>query len=558
MEEVVPYLYYLSNTPTLHRSMSSPIPHPLRSLLGISETQDPALPTGIPLDLVELPLTLSATRTTTGPDGKLADRFRRIAGTYRIGRAMVEFEILAAEGTSVPLGNDREILYALLELLARQPSVRPTEIGLLQGIAPIDVAHVLGRDPDKDFYRRFWEALDRLAKVTVAAWITEIDNADEILAGDANPQIPRVRTTRRRFVGHILSVKYSDDGAIEFIQFDPVWVRQGIGGIAAWLDLPLYNSVGPIVQRLYDLAAAQSARSQTEWSYSQDELKVLCGLNSAAGRTDRTALNDATKILVERGVLASGVQEKLGKGNYRYTFQAGPQLTLARLLRGVSLADLADERLVLAALAALGMGTEAARDLVLTAPADALWGIYYCLWTRVTQSESGQIQRPGAFIESQVRKGRNFAAEDSLFRWVQEQMQRGVAPPKASGGGVPKAALALSPGEPTLQQLREERVAQSSPDEATQYTVPSQDPTAVRLWTEMIQSLQGSVTPWLLATSKHVAPVALEGDTLVCWVRDDPQVEAFRQMLLRRIEALLDPAGPIRQISLKTPPPDAA
>lgn len=453
------------------------IPRPLQSILGAPTPPD--LPVGLPISLTELPIVRAGALRYEG--GKLAPECLQTTGTLRIGQHRVEYQIGSSDPeVPLPYGNDAEIIYAAFEMGVQDRIWEGENIGRIVRVPIERFKQILGVSKHGDFNDRVRGALQRFSVVGVHTVIEEVLDAEAIASGSSDPRAPRARLSKPRHVRtHILTVAYQEDGTtIDYIQIDPTWVRQLMAGDAAWVHLPIFTTLGPIGQRLYSISAAHTARGQDSSSYTQEELIQLCGIGGTPSE-QRRMLKQHFSVLAEQGIVEGWEILKERPGQYRVQWNAGPTLSVARLLRGAGLADLEDARIQLLLLAAVGISGNEARQMLREAPDDALWALYYYCWVVETQGADA-IKSPRAYLRWAIKEGRNLAGEVDFYAWYRQQTER-------PGEAVPPSTPIHTDAAPT--------------------PLPTPEPFPDNVWGESLRRIEGELPQPLFAL--YLRPTAL-------------------------------------------------
>jgi len=204
----------------------------------------------------------------------------------------------------------------------------------------------------------------------------------------------------------------------------------------------------------------------------------------------------AAEELASAGVLAGGAEAvSPKKGEWTITFEPGPALALAALMRGTSVLDLSSSRAQLAFLHYFGFDDGAARALLVDRPNAVHDALCFALYVRET--EPARVTRSWrGFITDRVVANRPNSGEVGYAAWAAKRL----APAGESPPGTAPHAAAPSP----------------APSSHPPLVLPS-DAVAAAIWEEVLGALppSGTAAPVDRQLVGHLVPVEVAGDTLV-------------------------------------------
>jgi plasmid replication initiation protein len=464
----------------------------------------------------------------------------------RFGRTLT----VRVEGHSrlgMPRGRDLDVLLAVLALYAedyqRVLAGHPSRL-VDGGLADVSVNEILGAmgipadDRNGTASRRVRQALRRFGHLkftsTGRVFRDAAAEAAALAAGDpaVRPRVPD-RTggargpragggdgvvTVEEEVTHLLEYAWhlsfarSPAGELRItrLRLNPRFHEHLVTGWVAWIEADRYRALSsPLARRLYVLLAGEAATGRpAPWALDLRALRAACGMSPHRYANEiKKDLVRACAELADVGVLAEGpAVESPRKGEWTLTFEPGPALALAALLRGTSVVDLTSDRAQLAFLHYFGFEAAAARDLLAQAPHAVYDALCYALYVR--EVDPGRVTRSWrGFILERVAANRPNSGDVGFAAWAAKRLTV-PAGPAAPGGATPDAAPARSgPRRPAQDNRAEPDVAASL----------ARDPAAAAAWQALQDVLtpaaEGDVTERQLI--RHLVPVTVAGDTLV-------------------------------------------
>ncbi len=327
----------------------------------------------------------------------------------------------------LPYGADGDIFFALFKIADELPEPLRGRL-FLTGEFPDPtvgmIARAMNRPMNGDTSRRIREALHRLSHLRIEMHLSQtvhdiglallnssgfgdtysggqassetlVDNRSLHPAEPDGSPIPRShKGVDTVGVLHVLeyAVKRTYDRReegedwIAHLQINPVWLRELVGGWAAWINVERYVGLrSPIAKRLYQLFAGEAARGvSTPWVIELSDLQARCGMVGLARRPAaiRLSFEEAAVELVSCEVLGDVQCEKHGRGRYRFSFVPGLQLRMAALLRGVGALDVRELRIQRMLLRHFGVTREHADRMLTERPSRVYEALQYLLYVQ--------------------------------------------------------------------------------------------------------------------------------------------------------------------------------
>lgn len=452
----------------------------------------------------------------------------------RFGRTLT----VRVEGHSrlgMPRGRDLDVFLAVLALygddyqqvLAGRPS--RLQDGALADVSVNEILGAMGipaDDRNGTASRRVRQALRRFAYLTFTATGRVFRDAEgeaaALLAGsaDARPTVPDRGTGGRRDARDVLTVDEEVTHLLEYrwqlnyarspagelritrLKLNPRFHEHLVTGWVAWIEDDRYRALtSPLARRLYVLLAGEAATGRSApWAFDLRALRAACGMSPRRYANEvKKDLVRAAEELASAGVLAAGAEAMSPKkGEWTITFEPGPALALAALLRGTSVLDLSSSRAQLAFLHYFGFDDGAARTLLADRPNAVYDALCFALYVRET--EPGRVTRSWrGFITDRVVANRPNSGEVGYAAWAAKRL----APPGQLPSASPSAAPQREPSPP-------------APPSHPPRVLPS-DAVAAAVWAELLGVLPASGTAAAVDRQLvgHLVPIEVAGDTLV-------------------------------------------
>ena len=465
----------------------------------------------------------------------------------------------------LPYGADGDILFALFKIADSLPDAERRELiatGEFRDPTVGMIARAMGRAMNGETSRRIRDALQRLAHVRIEMHVTHVAGevgtallkASNTSDATVTPQplepdgtlVPRPRKGVDTVgVLHLLDYAVSRsygrraDGEdwISHLQINPVWLRELVGGWAAWISVERYVALrSPIAKRLYQLFAGESARGvRAPWSYTLGELQQRCGTVGIARRPAavRDSVAEAADELIGADILSRMECEKTAHGRYAFSFYPGPQLEIAALLRGVGMLDARESRVHRILLRFFGLTREQADRVLAEHPSRVHDVLQYLLYVRET--DHLRVKRSwSAYLLKLVDGGVNLAGDVRYQSWL---ARRRRLEPRAEVVALPlsdytpltladlsgvERSLAAVPGSTIVEGLR-------LPVHDASRTVPV-SAEAVTVWTLVRGRAAARYPHTHSAYVEDLAPYDLSGGILTC--------VSATEFTLRKLEAI--------------------
>jgi hypothetical protein len=525
--------------------------------------QLPDLPIGMSLDLIQIPVVLAAKQrvgleSPRGADdrpGVLPEHYVRMAVTLA-GRGVRRTVVVEGSPTlGLPYGDDADVLLALFRLVHddQQRVLFGHEPRVVDGefLSPslTMIANALQAQRGGSQRRQIRTALERLANVrikTSAEFFRDTrEHAARIVDGhpDAHPLVPQARPDRVA-PGRVVSAAekitwlleyewrrdYSrnEDGEdwITRLRLNPVWCAHGASGWVAWIEMPVFRALGPAAKRLYmHLATRAACEGMVPWTFDAAELARTCAPLASSNAQALKYLRAAADALREAGVVAEWQEVAERRADRRFTFHAGPVLTLAAHLRGAGSFDPDDVRLQFAALQFFGVDVAEARRWLAEHPTATRDALCYAIFLRETNPARVRSSWP-AMMRERILNRRTNVGEVGYEAWAARRLASGPAahpfPAPPVAGAVertaprhsgPEAAATpdrrAAPDAVTAAESRSSIAGGPAPD------VPLGSSEAVALWRAIRAAIDPGQTMLALSCLDALTPIAIEGDVLV-------------------------------------------
>jgi hypothetical protein len=525
--------------------------------------QLPDLPIGMSLDLIQIPVVLAAKQRVglapprAGDDrpGVLPEQYVRMAVTLA-GRGVRRTVVVEGSPTlGLPYGDDADVLLALFRLvhddqqrvlLGHEPRVVDGEF-LSPSLTMI--ANALQAQRGGSQRRQIRTALERLANVRIKTssefFRDTREHAARIVDGhpDAHPVVPQARPDRVA-PGRVVSatekitwlLEYewrrdfsrNEDGEdwITRLRLNPVWCAHGASGWVAWIEMPIFRALGPAAKRLYmHLATRAACEGMVPWTFDAAELGRTCAPLASSNAQALKYLRAAADALREAGVVAEWQEVAERRADRRFTFHAGPVLTLAAHLRGAGTFDPDDVRLQFAALQFFGVDVAEARRWLAEHPTATRDALCYAIFLRETNPARVRSSWP-AMMRERILNRRTNVGEVGYEAWAARRLASGPAahpfPAPPVAGAVERTAprlrgpkAAARPGRHaasdaiTAAESRPSTAGDPAPD------APPGSPEAVALWRAIRAAIDPGQTMLALSCLDALAPIAIDGDVLV-------------------------------------------
>ena len=415
-------------------------------------------PHPVALRLVDLPL-IRAVQKLEAPehaDGRLPVHAytARLRGRRADGSAY-DVVVKGDDKHGLPYGSDGDIFFALFKLADELGEPQRTEL-LATGNFPDPtvgmIARAMNRPMNGETSRRIREALHRLSHLRIEMHLTQAaqdlgtllltrstggglsdqSSTPYPVEPDGSP-VPRLRKGVDTVgVLHVLEYAVSrtydrrseGEDWISHLQINPVWLRELAAGWAAWISVERYVSLrSPIAKRLYQLFAGEAARGvASPWSYGLSELQERCGMVGIARRPAaiRDSIHEAATELVNWEILGAVECAKVGHGRYAFSFEPGPQLRMAALLRGVGALDVRELRIQRMLLRYFGVTREQADRILAEHPSRVHEALQYLLYVRDT--DHTRVKRSwSAYLLKLVDGDANLAGDVRYQTWLARQ-----------------------------------------------------------------------------------------------------------------------------------------
>ncbi len=240
----------------------------------------------------------------------------------------------------------------------------------------------------------------------------------------------------------------------------------------------------------------------------------------------RDSVNEAAAELVEWEILGSVDCAKIAHGRYAFSFEPGPQLRMAALLRGVGALDARELRVQRMLLRYFGVTRDHADRMLANRPSRVHDALQYLLYVRDT--DHTRVKRSwAAYLLKLVDGETNLAGDVRYQAWLQRQrQQRALSEPIALGrsGVEADGEVARVPGDggqyrslTVVKAAEGDRLPESDrvPAIDVARTVPiSED--AVAVWSRTRERAVARYPQTHRAYVEDLAPYDLVGDTLTC------------------------------------------
>jgi hypothetical protein len=518
-------------------------------------------PHPVALRLVDLPL-IRAVQKLEAPehaDGRLPVHAytARLRGRRADG-STYDVVVKGDDKHGLPYGSDGDIFFALFKLADELPEPQRAEL-LATGNFPDPtvgmVARAMGRPMNGETSRRIREALHRLSHLRIEMHLTQAaqdlgallltrsrggvlsdqSSTPVPVEPDGSP-VPRLRKGVDTVgVLHVLEYAVSrtydrrseGEDWISHLQINPVWLRELTAGWAAWISLERYVALrSPIAKRLYQLFAGEAARGvASPWSYGLAELQERCGMVGIARRPAavRDSVHEAAEELVSWEILGTVECAKVGHGRYAFSFEPGPQLRMAALLRGVGALDMRELRLQRMLLRYFGVTREQSDRVLAEHPSRVHEALQYLLYLRDT--DHTRVKRSwSAYLLKLVDGDANLAGDVRYQAWLARQRRvlsggdavaptvELVTPPVQSATG---HVAGYTPAHAGLRLLTGVAEASRVPAIDAARTVPVSRE-AVLLWSRTRELAAARYPQTHRAYVEDLAAYELTGDTLTC------------------------------------------
>lgn len=537
--------------------------------------QQPLLPIGMSLDLIRIPVVLAVKqreRPKRQPKGAPASEAavlpvseHKPALSEQFTRASVTLaergvrRVVVVEGSptlGLPYGDDADVLLALFRLvhddqqrvlIGHEPQVVDGQF-LSPSLSMIVNALQMQRGGSQRKHIR--EALERLANVrikTSAEFFRDTGElATRITEGqpDASPVVPQARLDRaapgRRMLAATEKITWlleyewrrdysrTEDGEdwITHLKLNPAWCAHGASGWVAWIELPIFRSLGPAAKRLYmHLAARAACDGLVPWTLDAAELVRTCAPVVPSNAQGLKYVREAARALQAAEVVQDWQEVAAGRAERRFTFHAGPVLALAAHLRGAGSFDPDDVRLQFAVLQFFGVDVAEARRWLADHPAATRDALCFAIFLRETNPARVRASWP-AMMRDRVVNGRTNAGEVGYEAWAARRLANGPTAhpfpvPAAAGGAertsarrpAPAGAANAAPRTPATNDDLAPPPA-GDPAHAT-VDVPAGSDAAVALWRQIRAAVDPGQTLLALSCLNALAPVAIDGDALL-------------------------------------------
>ncbi len=263
-----------------------------------------------------------------------------------------------------------------------------------------------------------------------------------VRAGTRHPLVPdgaapvREREGKHWVLEYDVEAEYRSQksyNSIERLRINPIWLDQAAAGIAAWMDVPLHNTLRSAYAKrllqIFTVRAARGWRVLDPWVLDLPELYNLLDVPPALRpkTQTRTGVEAAVRSLVEHGVLGEGTIARVGRGTYEVRLVAGERLLAAGYQRGTGGTDSLSDRMLLWHLRALGIAAGQARELVRARPDQVrtvLRRVYYLQAHMGGLSHGRPVEDWGAWTRAAV-EGEYAFSDPEWQRWLDRQLAAG-------------------------------------------------------------------------------------------------------------------------------------
>lgn len=326
-----------------------------------------------------------------------------------------------------------------------------------------------------------------------------------------DPDDPRWKSTE---AGEL----YQEEFLVDRLWVHPLLVESAMEGWVAWIDTERFCALrSTIAMRLYLLFAGRAARARQpaeSWVDSLGYLWAVCGL--AEGNRPATVkkrIEAAGEMLVELGVLKS-VSTRGGRGKYACEFVPGPELRLVSWLYGVRPTDMDDTRMLMVLLVKFGFSKEQARDVLETHGDHAHHILQYAVY--LEQANPGFIKKTwSGWILNALEERRSYTSDRGFARWMKN-------------GGRKEAQA-----EPAQQALPITTAGEG------RCKIEPRDTEAADIWAALAAGVLDGLPTAARLHVEHLAPYAIEGDTLICCGTNSFSMEWVEKKYTAEIEDAL-------------------
>ena len=534
-------------------------------LLRTGQAAVPAVPA--PLDLAQVPFVLASLRAPGAPgrakgededppeaesDERDADFLERLPvlppeawqARYELVERFGRKVTIRVEGHSrlgMPRGRDLDVFLAVLALYAEDYQAvlagKPSRLvdGALADVSVNEILTAMGvdrKERNATASRRVRQALRRFGYLTFTSTgrvFRDVSaEAAALVGGDPNarPRVPdRGTAGRGRSAGGVLAVEEEVTHLLEYawrlsydrsaagelritrLKLNARFHEHLVTGWVAWIEADRYRALSsPLARRLYVLLAGEAASGRSApWVFDLRALRAACGvLPSRYANEVKRDLVRAADELAGVGVLGSGLGAASPKtGEWLLTFEPGPALALAALLRGTSVVALTRDRAQLAFLHDFGFADAGARALLAASPHAVYDALCFALYVRET--DPARVTRSWrGFILDRVTANRPNTGDVGFAAWAAKRLVVPASPDSTSAAGRGETtSIAASPAP-----------AVAPPDLGAVFTG---EPLAAALWTTLRDLLPESATASMSERQLvgHLVPVAVTDGTLV-------------------------------------------
>lgn len=499
-----------------------------------------APPTPTPLDLAEIPITRSTAKLIRAADGRLPEEaYETTHEITGVDGVRHEIRITGDAKLGLPYGADIDVLMALFRLI--------DDHQLLDGRFPDPsvsmVTTALGLPMSGQRAARIRGALKRLAHVRIETrTIRDLSGfALDVQSGRVTPMLPgrSLYRSEKEQVQHLLSYSWRHDEThgkdgedhIEELAVNPIWVQQAIGGWVNWVAIDTHQSLsGPVAKRLYQMFTSFAARGDaTPWSLDLDYLTQACALTRGRRASDRrSSISDALDDLRDHDIVGEHRWDSPKRGQYVFHVTPGPDLDRARWMRGIGLLDLASVRTQMMVLAQFGIGPHQARPLIYEAQNRVHEVLRYALYLR--DVAPGRIRKSwSGWILNAIRNEWTFEGDKEFRVWLRRQKNDRPArtgAPRRRKSSVPASSTRTTTPDAIATELAAE--ASTPSVEVVRCHVEAEEPAAREAWDAVRTRLQDDLPAPATVALRHLAPEAIDGDTLVCCANSDLYAHMLR------------------------------
>lgn len=449
----------------------------------------------LPLYLLELvPGSVKADyeRTASGMVAQEADRIRRRTVRYP-GGVRVQIEVHGDQVRGLPTTFDYDYFLALCRI-ADEGGVDSQGYFIDPGYRA--VLRAAGRSDDAiggeqvDAVKRAFARFGGLILYTKL----DVDFAERsslVRSGTRHPLVPDGTPPIREREGKHWVLEYDVEAerrrdasynSIERLRINPLWLDQAAAGIAAWMDVPLHNSLrsgyAKRMLQLFTVRAARGWRVFDPWVLDLKELYELLEVPATQWGKTQTRVGVATALatLAEHGVLGEHAITKHGKGRYEVRLSAGERLLAAGLQRGTSAGDSMGDRMLLWHLRALGFSAPQSRDLVRAKPDQVrtvLRRVYYLQAVKGGLSNGRPVEDWAAWTRAAI-DGEYAFTDGEWQRWLTAQLEAGQRGEWLPGRAAAPVAVA-APNVPRILVTSNSDVPPSSGTASPAPSVPDRE-----------------------------------------------------------------------------------